>query len=135
MARYPQITRPCPSADRLDTVMDGSFCRHCRHEVLDLSELDEGGRTAALAARPGETCVSYRVPAAIAAGLMAIATPAAAQEPLPPPAAELPDHDSEIVVGGLPILKERRTLVVRERPARKAAERRRDRPAPAPRPR
>jgi hypothetical protein len=74
MAKYPEITRMCPYLDRLDTVMEGDFCRMCRRNVHDLSAMGEKERAVFLASCSGEVCVSYTVwmkPALAAAALAA----------------------------------------------------------------
>ena len=85
MTPFPPIQRLCPHLDRLDEVVDAGFCRMCRHEVHDLTAMDERERADFLASRTGETCVSYtmNVKPALAAALLAasaaaLATPAAA---------------------------------------------------------
>jgi hypothetical protein len=73
MTSFPQIDKPCPYVDRLDSVIDGGFCRMCRRDVHDLTEMDEGELTAFLADRGAHTCVTYKmdVKPALAAALIA----------------------------------------------------------------
>jgi hypothetical protein len=73
MSLLPLIQRPCPYIDRLESVMEGDFCRMCRRQVHDLTDMDDAGRAAFLAACGGDACVSYRlsVRPAIAAALLA----------------------------------------------------------------
>ncbi|MFS2108348.1 hypothetical protein ACCC88_01565 [Sphingomonas sp. Sphisp140] len=142
MDSFPKIARPCPVADRLDTVMDGDFCRECSKRVTDLDPLGDAQRLRTLATAQGELCVSYRRPAgkaviavaALAASIAAL--PAAAQEA---PAAQVAPSDvsmDEIVVGGAPILtrserirylREARRLERQEKAAERRAERARNR--------
>jgi hypothetical protein len=76
MTPFPPIQRLCPHLDRLDEVIDAGFCRMCRHEVHDLTGLDEGGRRELLATRGAGACVCYRrnVTPAVAAALIAAST-------------------------------------------------------------
>ena len=85
MSPFPRIQSPCPYIDRLDSVIDGGFCRMCRREVHDLTAMDEQERADFLAACGGDACVSYtmNVKPALAAALIAasaavLAVPAAA---------------------------------------------------------
>lgn len=87
MPFYPDIASPCPVADRLDEVMDGSFCRQCRKTVADLDSMDLAARYRLMAHAGGDLCARYRSPgpaAALAAAAMMAAgmsaLPAAAQE-------------------------------------------------------
>lgn len=99
MAVFPKIQSPCPYKANLAAVMDGDFCRMCKRNVVDLSPMSDGERLAFLAGCEGEVCVSYRLPAAIAAAALAAAAMGA---PLAAAAAEA-DNSAlvEIVVGGL----------------------------------
>ena len=78
------IQRPCPYIDRLESVMEGDYCRMCKRQVHDLTGMDEAERTAFLTACGGNACVSYRlnVKPAIAAALIA-ASAAALAAPAP----------------------------------------------------
>ncbi|MES2441227.1 MAG: hypothetical protein V4574_00225 [Pseudomonadota bacterium] len=73
MALFPKIERPCPYLDRLDSVMDGDFCRMCKRTVHDLTAMDEAGRAAFMAACGGDACISYttRMSPALAAAALA----------------------------------------------------------------
>ena len=73
MTPFPPIQRLCPHLDRLGEVIDAGFCRMCRREVHDLTAMDARERADFLAARAGETCVSYtmNVKPALAAALIA----------------------------------------------------------------
>lgn len=73
MPLFPKVERVCPYLDRLDTVIDGDFCRMCKRTVHDLTDMDDGERAAFLAACRGEACVSYTayVRPAVAAALVA----------------------------------------------------------------
>jgi dihydrodipicolinate synthase/N-acetylneuraminate lyase len=92
MTPFPQIQRPCPYLDRLDTVVDAGFCRMCRREVHDLTAMDERERAAFLAACGGDACVSYtmNVKPALAAALIAASTAVLAV----PAAALATDHQA-----------------------------------------
>lgn len=72
MSLFPKIARPCPYVDNLDAVMDGDFCRMCKRQVHDLTDMDRAAREAFLASCGGEVCVRYTVwvkPAMAAAAL------------------------------------------------------------------
>lgn len=72
MTLFPKIARPCPYVDNLDAVMDGDFCRMCKRQVHDLTDMDRAARQAFLAECGGEVCVRYTVwmkPAMAAAAL------------------------------------------------------------------
>jgi len=76
------IQRPCPYIDRLEAVVEGDYCRMCKRQVHDLTDMDEAARTAFLAACSDTPCVSYRLnvrpaiaAALIAASAAALATP------------------------------------------------------------
>jgi hypothetical protein len=73
MAHFPAIQRPCPYLDRLDSVIEGDFCRMCRRDVHDLTFMDDRERADFLAACGGDACVSYRmkVKPALAAAMIA----------------------------------------------------------------
>jgi hypothetical protein len=84
MSLLPLIQRPCPYIDRLESVMAGDFCRMCKRQVHDLTDMDEAERTAFLAACGGDACVSYRInvrPAIAAALLAASAAALVAPDP------------------------------------------------------
>jgi hypothetical protein len=61
MALFPKI-ESCPYVDRFDQVMDGDFCRMCKRQVHDLTDMDDSERIAFLASCGGEACVSQRFP-------------------------------------------------------------------------
>lgn len=83
MSLLPFIQQPCPYLDRLDTAMEGDFCKMCKRQVHDLTELDDGGRADFLAACGGKACISYRfaVRPAVAAALLAAGAAVLAAEP------------------------------------------------------
>lgn len=117
MSLFPLIQRPCPYIDRLDSVMEGDFCRMCRREVHDLTDMDEAGRSAFLAACGGEACVSYRLnvkpalaAALIAASAAALIVPETAlarkhgvSRPHHPPRAPRVPTVPIVVAGGIPV--------------------------------
>lgn len=88
MPFYPKIERICPYLDRLDAVMDGDFCRMCKRTVHDLTDMNDGERSAFMAACGGDACISYKMklsPALVAAALAAgaavmLPAPAMAQQ-------------------------------------------------------
>lgn len=116
MAFFPKIQSPCPYKNQLSAVMDGDFCRMCKRNVVDLTDMTDGERRALLAGCSDEICVSYRWRPAIAAAALAAAalpTAAAAQDlgPAVPDAAAiaasateiaaLDDVSMTIIVGGI----------------------------------
>lgn len=124
MPCYPDIASPCPVANRLDEVMDGSFCRRCRAPVADLDAMDLASRYRLMARTGGDLCVRYRLPtpaAALAAAVMAAGMsvlPAAAQEVLVEPIAAQPAAHEEVIVGGARLLTRAERLEM-EREARR----------------
>ncbi len=97
MSLYPKIQSPCPYKNDLSAVMDGDFCRMCKRHVVDLSPMNDDQRVAFLKGCSGEVCVSYRIPARLAAAAMAIAAvtaPVAA-------AAQCVNEEIEIIMGGI----------------------------------
>jgi hypothetical protein len=90
MPCLPKIDRPCPLARDAQRALAG-HCGLCGHEVHALDALDDAQRRELLAGARGAVCVSYRVPAALAASLaLLLTTPGAgaadgAQLPAPPP--------------------------------------------------
>lgn len=83
MATFPKIASPCPYKGALSDILDqDAVCGLCHRQVHDLSAMSERQRLAFLKSCSGETCVTYRLPAAaaLAAMAMAVATPLAAQE-------------------------------------------------------
>ena len=123
MSLFTPIQRPCPYIDRLDSVMEGDFCRMCKRQVHDLTDMDEAQRTAFLAACGGDACISYRmnVKPAIAAALVAASVaaliapdPALARKPgvsrphRPPRVPRPPRIEPmvPIVTAGLPVMIE-----------------------------
>jgi hypothetical protein len=71
--------------DRLDTVIEGDYCRMCKRDVHDLTDMDAGERKAFLAACGGDACISYveflkptLAAAAVAATAAVILTPGSA---------------------------------------------------------
>lgn len=89
MATFPKITGPCPYRLPLSDLLDvEGTCRLCRRQVHDLSAMTERARRDFLTTCAEDTCVSYRLPAAVTALVIAAtvtALPAAAQ---PAPAAD-----------------------------------------------
>lgn len=86
MARFPRIQSPCPYVDRLDAIMDGTTCRMCAREVIDIGAMSDDTRVAFLRSCTQPVCVSYRLPlrpalaaAALAASAIVAPTAAAAQ--------------------------------------------------------
>lgn len=77
MSLLPWVQRPCPYLDRLDAVIEGDFCRKCKREVHDITDLDEAGRAAFFEACNGKACVRYRFDAMPAAAAALIAASAA----------------------------------------------------------
>jgi hypothetical protein len=73
MTQFPAIQRSCPYLDRLDSVIEGDFCRMCRRTVHDLSAMDERELAHFLSACGGDACASYTmsVKPALAAALIA----------------------------------------------------------------
>lgn len=126
MGLFPVIQSPCPYKGNLSDIMDGSLCRLCKREVIDISAMDDAARVALIAGCAGELCVSYKVPArsalaALAMGAAVASLPAAAQEPTAQPAAQAVETEDEmmmIIVGGM--RKPAETKWVRE-DGRKAA--------------
>lgn len=116
MSLFPPIQRPCPYIDRLDSVMEGDFCRMCRREVHDLTAMDDAARAAFLAACGGDACVRYTlnvkpaVAAALIAASVAVAVVPAGAEPrghparrVPHPPRQVPVQTVPIMTGGLPV--------------------------------
>ncbi|MEZ0244264.1 MAG: hypothetical protein ACAH11_12875 [Sphingomonas sp.] len=119
MALFPKIQSPCPYQANLAAIMDGSICRMCKREVVDLTAMDDAGRIAFFGDCKTEVCVSYSVPvrsmlgaAALAAAAVA-ALPAAAQDVASLDVAvidtgpgivvtgtDLPDYDDVVVLAG-----------------------------------
>lgn len=115
MSLLPWVQRPCPYLDRLDAVMDGDFCRKCRREVHDITDLDEAERAAFFESCNGNACVRYRfdaIPAAaaalIAASAAIAAVPAAGAAPsshharrIPHPPRPIPIHPVPMMTAGI----------------------------------
>ena len=95
MAAFPRVTSPCPYKGPLSEILGADdVCGLCHRRVHDLSAMDEHQRLAFLKACSGEICVTYRLPAAVAAAALAaglLATPAAAS-----PAATPEDEQTTI---------------------------------------
>ena len=106
---FPKIERPCPYVADIAAAMGGGYCRMCKRDVVDLSEMADDARAAFLGeCRTEEVCVSYTVKLGLAAALAAVALPgvafAQASAPLPQPTQAEPDPQVEIVeMGGMPI--------------------------------
>ena len=85
MSLFPKIQSPCPYKGRFADIMQGNQCRLCKREVIDITDMDDAGRKAFLAACEGEVCISYKVGAksalaAMAMSAVALPTAAAAQD-------------------------------------------------------
>lgn len=124
MAIFPRIQSPCPVKDRLSAYMDGDNCRLCKRQVHDMTGWSDEHRRAFLRECGGEVCVSYRLPAAVAAlaAFAAAAAPtsaAAHDEPVmldfevmevivggitDPAAVEFVDTDADAAVAELPVV-------------------------------
>lgn len=106
---FPKIERPCSYVADIAAAMDGSYCRMCKRDVVDLSAMADDVRAAFLGeCRTEEVCVSYTVKLGLAAALAAVALPgvafAQASAPLPQPTQAEPDPEVEIVeMGGMPL--------------------------------
>jgi hypothetical protein len=92
MAIFPRIQSPCPVQGNLAAFMDGDMCRLCKRQVFDLSAMDDSGRVAFFAnCKTDAVCVSYKIPARLAAAALAASVVAL-------PAAAAPGPNDEIVV-------------------------------------
>ncbi|MCW3846119.1 hypothetical protein OF829_02640 [Sphingomonas sp. LB-2] len=97
MTDFPTIDRPCPYAGRLDTVMDGDFCRACECTVFDLDAMAPRERRAFVKRTEGkDVCITYRIKPALAAAALLAALGGAA----PAMAQDVDDDDAQIVVTG-----------------------------------
>ena len=76
MAIFPKIQSPCPVRGNIAAFMDGEDCRLCKRQVHDMTGWSDEHRRAFLRECGGEVCVSYRLPATVAA-LAAFAAAAA----------------------------------------------------------
>lgn len=115
MAIFPKVQSPCPYKANLSAIMDGSMCRMCKREVVDLSGMNDAQRVALIEGCDEEVCVSYTLPIrqTVAAAMMGAALTAApayaqdahgAQEPIEGELCldELDDRELVmIVVGGI----------------------------------
>jgi predicted Fe-S protein YdhL (DUF1289 family) len=118
MAIFPKVQSPCPYKANLSELMDGSMCRMCQREVIDLNGMSDDDRVALMEGCSEEVCVSYTLPIkqTIAAAMLGAALgglPAAAQDAeWPEPTAEAVDdvvcadgvedyEDVVIIVGGI----------------------------------
>lgn len=112
MGLFPVIQSPCPYKGDLSDIMDGSLCRLCKREVVDLTAMSDAERVALVAACPDQLCVSYKVAArsalaAMAMGAAVASLPAAAQDaPANGGAAQISPGEADwddlvIIVGGL----------------------------------
>lgn len=106
MTFNPKIDGPCPYKNNLAAVMDGDFCKMCKRNVFDLSEMSDAERIAFLSSCDEEVCVSYTIPVrrlgvgiAAAAALLA-PVPLAAQE-VETAAMEDVEEFDYIIVGGI----------------------------------
>jgi predicted Fe-S protein YdhL (DUF1289 family) len=96
MPIFPKIQSPCPYVNDLASIMDGDMCRVCKRPVTDLTEMSDQQRIAFIQRCEGDACVTYRIPAAIAAALAF----GAAAAPLPAAADERATTVKEVVVAG-----------------------------------
>ena len=133
MGSFPEIDRPCPYADRLDSVIEGGFCSMCKCTVFDLDAMAPRERRSFLKGREGETCVTYRIKPALAAmamvAAMGVASSALAQD-------AQPAEDEEIVMAGgirpaRPVAAPVPVEVIRPQDARPKRERKRRKPRQA----
>src|SRR6185295_18004018 len=67
MPMFPKIQSPCPYKSQLSAMMDGDFCRMCKRQVVDITEMTDAERVALIAGCADEICVSYRRPLRVAA--------------------------------------------------------------------
>jgi len=120
MSLFPKVQSPCPYKGKFADIMQGSQCRLCKREVVDLTDMETAERKQFLSACETEVCVSYRVGArsvlaAMAMSTVAISTVAEAQDSESPEpietditvetydAVEDEEHDEVfyIIVGGM----------------------------------
>jgi hypothetical protein len=111
MPLFPKIQSPCPFQDNLSEVMEGDFCTHCQHKVIDLTDMNDAERTTLLQEATGKLCVSYRLPvrrmaAALAAATMLPSALAAqtAEDAEPTPVSEEGEVDDQIIAGGMDVI-------------------------------
>ncbi|MGB3470063.1 MAG: hypothetical protein WBA51_04505 [Erythrobacter sp.] len=74
MSLFPRIQSPCPYKGKFADIMQGSQCRLCKREVIDLTDMTSGERREFLSACDTEMCISYRVGAKSALAAMAMST-------------------------------------------------------------
>jgi hypothetical protein len=91
MARFPKVERLCPYKGDIASVMDGDTCTLCKRPVFDLGAMADADRALFLNGCRGEICVTYRLPAAVAAAAFAVMLPSVA-------AAQI---DTVVVTGGI----------------------------------
>ena len=116
MSLFPLIQRPCPYIDRLESVMEGDFCRMCRRDVHDLTGMDEARRSAFLASCGGDACVRYTLnvkpalAAALIAASVAVALVPAGAAPrgqmtrrIPHPPKQVPVQTVPVMTAGIPV--------------------------------
>ena len=109
MSLFPLIQRPCPYIDRLDSVMEGDFCRMCRREVHDLTGMDEAGRAVFLASCGGDACVRYTLDvkpalaAALIAASVAVAVVPAGAEPRGHAVRRVPHPPRQVPIQTVPV--------------------------------
>lgn len=113
MSLFPKVQSPCPYKGKFADIMQGSQCRLCKREVIDITDMEVAERKDFLAACEGEVCISYRVGAksalaAMAMSAVAVPTAAAAQDTADAnddASAEIDEHfENEqmwIIVGGM----------------------------------
>ena len=79
MPFFPTFRRPCPYQADLAAVMEGDWCRKCGQQVHDITDLDDAERLSLLRDCGGDVCVSYRLPAALAAAALVTSGVSASQ--------------------------------------------------------
>jgi hypothetical protein len=126
MAFFPKIQSPCPYKSQLASMMEGDSCRICQRQVFDLDGWSDGERRAFLAGCSTDVCVSYRLPAAVAAAAAALAFPAAAaaqdqgavaQAPALGAAIDYQEPEFVVCIGGIKDPRRAEFLAVADDPA------------------
>ena len=72
MSLFPRVQSPCPYKGKFANIMQGSQCRLCKREVVDLTDMEAAERKQFLSACETEACVSYRAGAHSFLGAMAM---------------------------------------------------------------
>ena len=85
MSLFPKVQSPCPYKGKFADIMQGSQCRLCKRDVIDITDMSDDARKEFLGACETEVCISYRVGAksalaAMAMSAVAVPTAAAAQD-------------------------------------------------------